>query len=283
MSTLSEQARAAMKSKAEKLVRSDPTKPVDASGYRPDGALNGDVMTGMRPISRRQYRRGGTVAGESATPRADRKPRATGGGLFHEMKRKARATGGALTADSLINRDVREANKERDGIKHTGGFKRGGEVHKDAAQDRKLIHEMGCKCEKCSGGRVGRASGGGIPDGTRPVGGRMARKGGGRTKGKTNINIVIAPQGGAGAMPPRPMPAPGPAAPPGAPVGMHQGAPPPAAAAPPPQMQPMMRKDGGRAGFEGKLVKPGAYPIETGAGGGLGRLEKAQRAKRVNP
>ena len=36
---------------------------------------------------------------------------------------------------------------------------RGG--HADAAQDKKLIHAMGCKCAKCSGGRVGRKSGGG--------------------------------------------------------------------------------------------------------------------------
>lgn len=266
MSTASEQARAAAKSKVEKLVRADPTARVDASGYKPDGALNGDVAAGMRPVSRRAFKKGGKVEGHTGAHRADRKPRASGGS--------------ALTANSLINRNVKDANEERGGITFRGGLKTGGAAHGSS-----------CDCAKCSGGRVGRASGGSakvghaaINNGTRPVGGRLARKGGGRTKGKTNINIVIAPQGGA-----RPMPSPigaGPA--PGAPVGMRQGVPPPPAAPPaaamPPQ-QPMMRKSGGRTLEKdgGKLVKPGAYPIETGGGGGLARLEKAQRAKRVNP
>jgi hypothetical protein len=49
---------------------------------------------------------------------------------------------------------------------------------------------------------------------------------------------------------------------------MHQGMPPPMppGGAPPPMGPPMMgRKHGGRA-----------YPIEHGAGGGKGRLEKAR-------
>lgn len=359
MSTMSEEARKASKSKAERLIRSDPTARVDASGYRPDGALNGDVAAGLRPVSRRAYRRGGKIDGHAGPSRADRKPR---------------ASGGALTANSLINRNVKDANEERGGITHRGGLKtggrahkdmgglalpqwsapvarkEGGKVHSDAAQDRKLIHEemhkSGCGCDKCAGGRVGRKSGGrnwiagaikhpgslhkslhvpagekipakklakaehsdnpklakkahlaetlkglhkrdggtvgGIPDGTRPVAGRLARKGGGRTKGKTNVNIIITQPGG---MARPPMAPPVAAAPPAGPIGLRQGVPPPApaaAGAPPPAI-PMARATGGRAGFTGKLVKPGKYPIETGSGGGLGRLEKAERAKRVNP
>jgi hypothetical protein len=44
----------------------------------------------------------------------------------------------------------------------------------------------------------------------------------------------------------------------------------------------MPRKSGGRIndGWSGKLAAPGKYPIDAGAGGGLGRLEKAQRAAR---
>jgi hypothetical protein len=38
----------------------------------------------------------------------------------------------------------------------------------------------------------------------------------------------------------------------------------------------MPRKSGGRAVDGGKLAKPGSYPIESGGGGGLGRLEKAK-------
>jgi hypothetical protein len=292
MSSMSESARSAAKSKAERLVRADPRARVDASGYSPEGSELGEVQTGPRPISRRQFKRGGKVAGEAAAARADRKPRASGG----------------LTATSLINRDVKAANDDRAGYKHDGGMKSGGraakfgggplgrpgmmprgpgarpmpvrpmmradggKVHKDAAQDRKLvkevIHGSGCGCAKCSGGRVGRARGGpAVNDGTRPVAGRLARKGGGRAKKGTNVNIIIAPQGGGQPRPPMPPPGAGPMPPPGGPVGLHQGAPPPAPMGPPAGgPPPMMRKSGGRT----------TYPIDSGAGGGLGRLEKAK-------
>lgn len=380
MSEMSEKARAAAKDKAERMARSDPHARVDASGYAPEGALDGDVQTGPRVLSRRQFRRGGKVEGMAAPPRADR---------------KRRASGGPLTADSLINRNVKEANQEREGTKHVGGFAKGGraeamkervhkliggaltpqqklgmmrrpaaaapgmtrpvmraeggKVHKDEAQDRKLIHEMGCKCGKCGGGRVQRKEGGkltaearkhikaknfagpdrsypiedasharnalarvsqhgspevkkevrakvhakypdigkkaggsvgAINDGTRPTGGRLARKGGGRAKKGTNVNIIIAPQGAAASTPPmpaRPMPPPQ-----AMPVGLHQGAPPvmpPAGVAPQVPQGIPMRARGGRT-HDGMLAKPGTYPIESGAGGGLGRLEKAQRAVR---
>lgn len=282
MSSMSEDARKASKSKAERLVRADPSQRVDASGYKPDGAMNADAAAGMRPVSRRAYRRGGKIAGDAAASRADRKPR---------------ASGGALTANSLINRNVKEANEERGGITHRGGLKTGGRAKRDmggmalpqwsAPVSRATggrTHGDGCGCGKCSGGRVGHAKGGpAINDGTRPVSGRMARKGGGRTKGKTNVNIIITQPGGAA----RPPIAPPMAPPAGAagPVGLHQGVPPPAPAAagapPPAAMMPMGRATGGRAGFSGKLAKPGAYPIESGAGGGLGRLEKAAKAARA--
>jgi hypothetical protein len=309
MSSMSESARSAAKSKAERLVKADPRARVDASGYSPEGSELGEVQTGPRPISRRQFKRGGKVAGEAAPTRADRKPRASGG----------------LTATSLINRDVKAANDDRAGYKHDGGMKSGGraakfgggalgrpgmmprspgarpmpvrpmmradggKVHKDAAQDRKLVKEVvhgsGCGCAKCSGGRVGRARGGpAVNDGTRPVAGRLARKGGGRAKKGTNVNIIIAPQGGGQPRPPVAPPGAGPMPPPGGPVGLHQGAPPPApmgpgvmaAGAPPP-----MRKAGGRILEKdgGKPLNPKGYPIDVGSGGGLGRLEKAKAAR----
>ena len=128
-------------------------------------------------------------------------------------------------------------------------------------------HGPQCHCSKCGGGAVGKKAGGSISDGTyqgtRPQGGRLARASGGRSKKGTTVNIIIAPGGGAKPI----MPPPGVLPPPG-PVGMHQGAPPPMppGGAPPPMgPPPMMRKHGGRA-----------YPIEHGAGGGKGRLEKAR-------
>jgi hypothetical protein len=191
MSETSEKARSAAKEKANRLVRADPKARVDASGYRPDGAMDGDVVTGERPISRRAYKHGGMVEGEKSS-HAGRKPR---------------KSGGPLTAESLINRNVKTANEDRGGITHVGGMKgggrahkmvggamggmqmppqlggqrsamarpamgpgnrpmmmrkEGGKVHKDEAQDKKLIHDMGCKCGKCDGGRVGRAPGGAV-------------------------------------------------------------------------------------------------------------------------
>ena len=361
MSEASKAARKAMHEKIARITRADPKQVVDASGYTPPDALDADVKTGMRPITQRQFKRGGKaknvgeVHGEHAKHHGGRKPRKAGG-----------------RAVEMMNRNEHEANKDRDGLKHTGGyakggstygvstplrlmkthtgpnghvakvykdpdfneyrvkhyspegkhmpkadyhtddksdamdtaasavskgFKRGGMVHEDAAEDKKLIraeikqHEKGCKCAKCSGGRAERASGGSVSDGeyqgTRPTGGREARKSGGRTKGKTNISIVIGgqPHGQQAAppMPPRPMPpmmpppGPPPGGPPGPPPGpppgmMPPGGPPPAAMMPPGGMPPMPRKSGGRAfSAAHKLAEH-----TTGGGGGLGRLAKIE-------
>lgn len=255
MSEMAKEARAKARDKAERLVRGN-DGPIDASGWKePLGEL-GEVQTGPRPVSRQNFRSGGKVAGLAGVRRGDRKPR---------------KSGGMALVDDYLNRDVKVANESREGEKHVGGMARGG--HADAAQDKALIHKMGCKCAKCSGGRVGKATGGGLDgklQGMRPQGGRLARKEGGRAKKGTNINIVIAPN-----PPARPMPPPGALPPPaGGPVGMHQGMPPPPPMAPPGAPPPMMpRARGGRTSH--KLAKPGAYPLENAAGGGLGRLEKA--------
>jgi len=121
---------------------------------------------------------------------------------------------------------------------------------------------------KCGGGMVSKSAGGVIDGGTRPKGGRMARKAGGRTKKGMNVNIIIAPGQNRPMMPP-----PGMAPPPGAgPMGLRQGMPPPmppagapAPMGPPAAAMPMPLKRGGRA-----------YPIDSGAGGGLCRLEKIE-------
>lgn len=162
MSKLSEESRAKLKSKAERMVRGDPKTPVDASGYTPEGMLDGDVQTGMRPVSRRQYRNGGGVAGSEVS----------------HAGRKARKSGGS--ANEYINRDAKSANDERAGTKHVGALKSGGRAKRDmggmalpqaftpvnrASGGR--AHGDDCKCAKCSGGRVGRDAGGGVMDGVR--------------------------------------------------------------------------------------------------------------------
>lgn len=282
MSTLSEQSRDAAREKAARLTRT-PKGDVDASGWREPLGEQGrapGVQTGPRPVSRRQFKAGGKVS-----MHAGRKPRAKGG--------TTKTDGG------LINTDVKEMNEAREGPKHVGGMKRGGRAHKMiggpnfggrpmpaparmpgrpvAGMEPRMAgrfasggHVKGCSCAKCSGGEVRRARAAGGPTsygGSRPMGGRIARAKGGRSKKGMNVNIIIAAPGG-GSKPPMPMPMP----PPGGPIGMRQGVPPPmpppglAGGAPPPPMAPapMMRKRGGRTG----------YPIETGAGGARGRLDK---------
>ena len=445
MSEMAKKARAAMKEKAQG--RTAPTKgSIDASGWT-EPTMNTEAKVGMRPISRRQFKKGGRVEGEMGATHAGKRPRKAAGGEMDftnmarakeiamgqamanianlprvddssqraeqftgnmkrggrskkaaggssdfaamaeagkdaareakmrriideanapapmpriknrgieeylptdepfytredpKMKRGGRtkrASGGkALTADSLINRDVKEANEER-GYPHVGGYKKGGKVHEDAAMDKKLIkaemskHEKGCRCEKCWGGRAKKADGGPMDylspaamamknpkmlsplamamgkkkggsagnyeGGTRPTGGRIARKSGGRAKGKTNIHInIIAgekhpegmapPMGIPGPMPRPPMPIAPPMAggagmppmgPPPAPMG---GGLPPGLGVPPPAMGPMGRKAGGRVGHRGYS----SYKdMDAGAGGGLGRLEKTEIQKKKN-
>jgi hypothetical protein len=193
-----DQVRGGALAKAKRMIGADPMKPVDASGYTPDGAMKANIQTGERPVTRPEFNAGG-----AARFNAGRMRRASGG----------------MTATQYLNRDVKVANEARAGEKHPTGFKKGGratggasplgsglalpawndpvvradggrarrmyggrvgfasggkparksggKVHSDAAEDKKLIkseiskHEAGCKCARCMGGRAEKASGGG--------------------------------------------------------------------------------------------------------------------------
>ena len=115
MSEMAKQARAAMKAKAMRLGKDRPLEKVDSSTFVPPEMLNADVKTGLRPISRRAFKKGGKVMGDCNAPRADRKPRKAGG--------KTEAT---EYANAKINRNVKAANEEREGKKHIGALKTGG-------------------------------------------------------------------------------------------------------------------------------------------------------------
>jgi hypothetical protein len=119
-------ARGAAKGRVKHYLGDDPDKPVDASGYRPPGPELGMVATGERPVSRARYRAGGSVTGAKTTMRVDRKPRAAGG----------------MTASQYINRDVKEANESRAGLKHDGGFASGGKVMTDGRASRMRAHKF---------------------------------------------------------------------------------------------------------------------------------------------
>jgi len=115
MYEMAKKAREAMRGKAKRLAGEKDSK-VDSSDFTPADPLNADVKTGMRPISKQGFKRGGKIAGEKMETHAGRKPRKSGGR--------------AITADSLINRDQKEANEDREGIKHIGGMKKGGRAGK---------------------------------------------------------------------------------------------------------------------------------------------------------
>jgi len=151
-----------MRAKIHRITQATSDK-VDASDYGPEEVLNADVKTGMRPISRRAYKKGGkvvAVTGKDAKQNAGKKPR---NGSKH------------LTIDGLVNRNYKDANEAREGIKHVGALKRGGRAGKAAGgtpdagvpKDRfsfspsskgKVAETMGFK----KGGRTGKDNGGGL-------------------------------------------------------------------------------------------------------------------------
>lgn len=361
MSELAKKARSAMRDKISRLMRGDPKQKVDGSSFVPPEPLDADVKTGLRPVSRRQFKKGGKVVMMEGKPvkfRADRKARKNGGST-------------PATPDNIINRDVKEANEKREGKKHIGGMKKGGAAkHEDVKMDKALIKKMVHKHEAAKhpgkpmtklkhGGYAHKAAGGyqsggtpppappqmpedvandynawkisqevkkeaaaskgpptrnspakknrggaldGTLQGTRPTGGRLARKDGGRNnkkKGSMNVNIIIGDgsKQPAGAMP-RPMPPAGIPVPVGAPPPAGMGGPPgmgapPMPMPPPPMggmpgpagMPPMPRKTGGRAigvdkpGRVGHRKYRSAQDMDAGAASALGRLEKTEIQK----
>jgi hypothetical protein len=117
MYEMAKKAREAMKSKAKALAAPGKGQMVSSADWSPPEMLDADVKTGLRPISRRAFKKGGKVIGESAKADMGKKPRKSGG--------KTEAT---EYANAKINRNVKDANEEREGKKHVGGMKRGGKT-----------------------------------------------------------------------------------------------------------------------------------------------------------
>jgi hypothetical protein len=103
--------------------------------------------------------------------------------------RKARQSGGkALTPNSYINRNVKDANEERDGIKHVGGMKKGGRAKK---MNGGVLGEM-ARDEASKPNRLQTAAnivgmGGGVLPAA--LGAILAKKDGGRAKRKTGGKV----------------------------------------------------------------------------------------------
>ena len=99
--------RAAKNKKAQSMIESSGGK-VDSSDFTPAEMLNADAKTGMRPISRRAFKAGGKVEGAEAKTNL------------------SRSTRGFKETVGLANTNQKDANEEREGVKHVGGFKNGG-------------------------------------------------------------------------------------------------------------------------------------------------------------
>jgi len=183
MYEMAKQAREKMKAKAKALAAPGTLEKGQATtqaSWTPAEALNADVKTGMRPISQRQYKKGGHVDGKAAKPRADRKARKSGGKVETEI------------GVGMANKNMKEANKDRPGIKHVGALKRGGAAkrasgglaeelskpvsdlrtrlsredrrRKEMEPDSKGSGMLSGLLGKRHGGKIKRAEGGGILD-----------------------------------------------------------------------------------------------------------------------
>lgn len=130
MSKLSDSIKNPMRDKAKRLTSGEPHTKVDSSTWTPPEMENAGIKTGLRPLSKRQYKSGGKVHGHDAKKRGDRAMRKSGGRTESEDRSKR-----YLTPDNLLNRDVRMANEAREGIKHVGGFKKGGKIKRSHHMD----------------------------------------------------------------------------------------------------------------------------------------------------
>ena len=150
---MAKKGREAMKSKARRLAGEKDQK-VDSSDWSPAPPLNAEAKTGMRPVSRRTYKKGGKVVGQEARKRADKPSRATGGEI----------------ATAMMNKNLKEANEKRDGVKHVGALKHGGKAKYATGggiKDKKALGAIDptpvrAKAEHYKkGGMVKKAGGGG--------------------------------------------------------------------------------------------------------------------------
>jgi hypothetical protein len=141
MSVESKKYRTAMKEKARRMGGKGSSGAVDASGWDTEGEtdpLNAGSQTGLKPVSPRQYKRGGKVEGAHAMHHAGRAKRKAGG-LVEEFE----------------DRNVKDINRGRPGGKdHLGGLKEGGKAeHPHKERDLRCAETL-VKDHRKDGGEV---------------------------------------------------------------------------------------------------------------------------------
>lgn len=141
MHEYAKKAREGAAKKVKSYTSADPHQKVDSSTWTPAEPLNADVKTGMRPVSRRAFKKGGRVSGEAAKVRADKAPRKAKGGKAEQP-----------IVDRYINRDVKKANQFRDGDDHVGALKRGGKVASKYASER--VKKVNSRIHKAGAGMI---------------------------------------------------------------------------------------------------------------------------------
>lgn len=166
MYEIAKSSRDALKEKARRLASSSSSGKVDCSDWSPAEPLNADVKTGARPVTKRQFSKGGKAEGVPAAFRADRKARKSGGRVETEKheknekkEEKAEAKGFGRVKKNLGG--VMEALSPAYGLVRAA--QRGGkDEERDAAEQAKgmamasAMRKSGGKVEK----RKPKASGG---------------------------------------------------------------------------------------------------------------------------
>ena len=129
MYAIAKKAREALKAKARRMAGGGDENP-GSQNWSPASPLNAGVKTGMRPLSKDPaVKKSGLKAkgaeGVKHAGRKARKARKAGGRLVNEEKKEAKDI---ATAKANLNR--KDANEDREGIKHVGGMKKGGRTAK---------------------------------------------------------------------------------------------------------------------------------------------------------